>query len=131
MAAVAFDSLEYAHQLEAAGMPRNQAEVVAKGLTSMFIHNFDALVTKDYLDTRFNEFETRVEAKMDKRFAQVDMRFAQVDMRFAQLETKMELRFAQSDAKTGTSFARLQVIAGVILVAVAIPLLQSLWALLG
>ena len=124
MAAVAFDSLEYAHQLEAAGMPRNQAEVVAKGLTSMFIHNFDALVTKDYLDTRFNEFETRVEAKMDKRFAQVDMRFAQ-------LETKMELRFAQSDAKTGTSFARLQVIAGVILVAVAIPLLQSLWALLG
>ena len=138
MAAVAFDSLEYAHQLEAAGMPRNQAEVVAKGLTSMFIHNFDALVTKDYLDTRFNEFETRVEAKMDKRFAQVDMRFAQVDMRFAQvdmrfaqLETKMELRFAQSDAKTGTSFARLQVIAGVILVAVAIPLLQSLWVLLG
>ena len=131
MAAVAFDSLEYAHQLEAAGMPRNQAEVVAKGLTSMFIHNFDALVTKDYLDTRFNEFETRVEAKMDKRFAQVDMRFAQVDMRFAQLETKMELRFAQSDAKTGTSFARLQVIAGVILVAVAIPLLQSFWALLG
>ena len=131
MAAVAFDSLEYAHQLEAAGMPRNQAEVVAKGLTSMFIHNFDALVTKDYLDTRFNEFETRVEAKMDKRFAQVDMRFAQVDMRFTQLETKMELRFAQSDAKTGTSFARLQVIAGVILVAVAIPLLQSLWVLLG
>ena len=131
MAAVAFDSLEYAHQLEAAGMPRNQAEVVAKGLTSMFIHNFDALVTKDYLDTRFNEFETRVEAKMDKRFAQVDMRFAQVDMRFAQLETKMELRFAQSDAKTGTSFARLQVIAGVILIAVAIPLLQSLWVLLG
>ena len=131
MAAVAFDSLEYAHQLEAAGMPRNQAEVVAKGLTSMFIHNFDALVTKDYLDTRFNEFETRVEAKMDKRFAQVDMRFAQVDMRFAQLETKMELRFAQSDAKTGTSFARLQVIAGVILITVAIPLLQSLWVLLG
>ena len=40
MSAVAFDSLEYAHQLEAAGMLRAQAEVVAKGLTSMFIHNF-------------------------------------------------------------------------------------------
>jgi len=48
MAAVAFDSLEYAHQLEAAGMPRKQAEVVAKGLTTMFIHNFESLVTKDY-----------------------------------------------------------------------------------
>ena len=124
MAAVAFDPLEYTHQLEASGVPREQAEVHAKAMTAMFLHNFDALVTKDYLDSRFNEFETRVEAKMDKRFAQVDVRFAQ-------LETKMELRFAQSDAKTGTSFARLQVIAGVILVAVAIPLLQSFWALLG
>ena len=33
MAAVAFDSLHYARQLEAASMPREQAEVVAKGLT--------------------------------------------------------------------------------------------------
>ena len=32
MAAVAFDPLEYAQQLEAAGMSRAQAEVVAKGL---------------------------------------------------------------------------------------------------
>ncbi|MCP5148621.1 MAG: hypothetical protein H6991_09950 [Pseudomonadales bacterium] len=69
MSAVAFDSLEYAHQLEAVGMPREQAEVVAKGVTRMFIHNFDTLVTRDYLDTRFTEFETRIEAKMDRRFA--------------------------------------------------------------
>jgi hypothetical protein len=91
MSAVAFDSLEYAHQLESAGMPRAQAEVVAKGLTSMFIHNFEALVTKDYLDARF----------------------------------------AESDAKMDTRFARVQVIAGVILVAVVIPLLQSFWGLLS
>jgi len=76
MAAVAIDSLEYAHQLEAVGMPREQAEAVAKGLTTMFIHNFDSLVTRDYLDTRFSEFETRVEANMDKRFAEVDKHFA-------------------------------------------------------
>ena len=69
MSAVAFDSLEYAHQLEAAGLSREQAEVVAKGVTRMFIHNFDSLVTRDYLDTRFTEFETRFEAKMDRRFA--------------------------------------------------------------
>ena len=91
MSAVAFDSLEYAHQLEAAGMPRAQAEVVAKGLTSMFIHNFEALLTKDYLDARF----------------------------------------AESDLKMDTRFTRVQVIAGVILVAVAIPLLQSFWGLLS
>ena len=57
MAAVAFDSLQYATQLEAAGMPRKQAEVVAKGLTTMFVHNFDSLVTRDYLDTRFAGME--------------------------------------------------------------------------
>jgi hypothetical protein len=32
-------------------MPREQAEVIAQGLTAMFVHNFDSLVTKDYLDT--------------------------------------------------------------------------------
>ena len=64
MAAIAFDPLEYAQQLEAAGMPRAQAEVVAKGLTAMFIHNFKSLVTTDYLDTRFCEFEARVDLRL-------------------------------------------------------------------
>ena len=68
MAAVAFDSLEYAHQLEAAGMPRAQAEVIAQGLTSMFVHNFDSLVTKDYLDVRFSEQSV----KMDLLSAEID-----------------------------------------------------------
>ena len=102
MAAVAFDPLEYTHQLEAQGVPREQAEVHAKAMTAMFLHNFDALVTKDYLDSRFSEFETRVEAKMDKRFAYVDVRLA-----------------------------RISVLLGVILVAVAIPALQSLLAWAG
>ena len=66
MAAVAFDSLEYAHQLEAAG-PHAQAEVIAQGLTSMFVHNFDSLVTKDYLDARFAESNTRFE-RMEGKF---------------------------------------------------------------
>ena len=48
----------------------------------MFIHNFDTLVTRDYLDTRFTEFETRIEAKMDRRFAAVDVRFERMQGRF-------------------------------------------------
>ena len=76
MAAIAFDPMDYAHQLEAAGMPRAQAEVVVKGLTAMFIHNFDVLVTKDYLDTRFSEFE----ARMDLRFAAMETRFARANV---------------------------------------------------
>ena len=108
MAVVAFDPLEYAQQLEAAGMPRAQAEVVAKGLTTMFIHNFEALVTKDYLDTRFSEFES----KMDLRFAEHQ---SGVDLRFAELESKMDV-----------GFARVNIILGILLVAIAIPMLQTL-----
>ena len=68
MAAVVFDSLHYAHQLEAAGMLRAQAEVIAQGLTSMFVHNFDSLVTKGYLDVRFSEQSV----KMDLLSAEID-----------------------------------------------------------
>ena len=78
MAAVAFDSLEYAHQLEAVGMPRAQAEVIAQGLTSMFVHNFDSLVTKDYLDARFAESN----AKMDTRFSESNTRFERMEGKF-------------------------------------------------
>ena len=95
MAAVAFDPLEYTHQLEASGVPREQAEVHAKAMTAMFLHNFDALVTKDYLDSRFNEFETRLEANVDKRFAymesNMDRRFAEVDLRFERMEGRFSL----------------------------------------
>ena len=107
MAAVAYDSLEYANQLELAGMPRAQAEVVAKGLTTMFIHNFDALVTKDYLDTRFTELETRIGANIDKRFAEVDTRFVV-------LEGKME-----------SNFSRVYLLFGLTITTATIPILQN------
>ena len=109
MAAVAFDPLGYTHDLEATGVPREQAEVHAKAMTAMFLHNFDALVTTDYLDTRFTEFETRIEANMDKRFnametsvdkrfvameASVDQRFSSVDQQFLGLESRMDVQFA-------------------------------------
>ncbi len=102
MAAVAFDPLEYTHQLEASGVPREQAEVHAKAMTALFLHNFDALVTKDYLDSRFNEFETRVEAGMDKRFT--DMEVA-VDKRFTDMESRIDKRFAGAESRTDKRFA--------------------------
>ena len=102
MAAVAFDPLGYTHDLEATGVPREQAEVHAKAMTAMFLHNFDALVTTDYLDARFTEFETRIEANMDKRFSAMqtgmNKRFSamesSVDQRFLGLESRMDVQFA-------------------------------------
>ena len=104
MAAIAFDPLEYSRLLEGAGVPRDQAEVHARAMTTAFLHNVDALVTRDYLDSRFTEFETRVEANIDRRFAEVDVRFARID----------------------GQFGRVYVMLGVIMVGVAIPVLQSL-----
>jgi hypothetical protein len=99
MAAIVFDPLEFTHELEASGVPREQAEVHAKAMTARFLHNFDALVTRVYLDTRFTEFETRVEATMDGRFGEVDKRFTgmqvTMDGRFAEVQVNMDRRFGE------------------------------------
>ena len=130
MAVVSFDPLEYAEQLEAAGMPRAQAQVVAKGLTTMFIHNFDELVTKDYLDTRFSEFESKMDLRFAESESRIDLRFAEydsrIDLRFAESESHTNLRFAQLESKMDVGFARVNIILGILLVAIAIPMLQTL-----
>ena len=132
MAAIAFDPMEFIQQLEASGFPRSQAETVVKVYTAMFVHNFDALVTKDYLDTRFSEFDSR----MDLRFAEtggkikdlesrMDLRFAETDGKIKDLESRMDLRFVEFQSKMGISFARLNVILGIVVITVAIPTLQT------
>ena len=150
MAAIAFDPLEYARALESSGVSREQAEVHAKAMTQVFVHNMDALVTRDYLDTRFAEFATRLEArlegKMERRFTtmdirftrvdarleQIDSRFEQIDSRFEQIESRFEQidsRFSQMDARFAAMdvrFARSNVMLGIILVAVTVPMLQTL-----
>jgi len=118
MAAIAFDPLEYTHDLEAVGVPREQAEVHARAMTDRFIHNFDALVTTDYLDSRLSESEawvdkrfTEFQAQMDKRFTKVDTRFTELegrmDKRFTESDARVEKRFAESDAKMDAGFSRL------------------------
>jgi hypothetical protein len=56
-----------------------------------FVHNVDALVTRDYLDARFTEFETRLEAKIERRFAGLDSRFAGIDVRLERMEGRFNL----------------------------------------
>ena len=129
MAAVAFDSLHYAHQLEAAGMPRAQAEVIAQGLTSMFVHNFDSLVTKDYLDTRFSEHSV----KMDMLATKIDAKLDGMDVRLGGMDTQLDSMDAKFDAKLGLLSAeidgklgKLYVMFGVIMAGLAVPIIQTL-----
>jgi len=125
MAAIAFDPLEYTHALEASGVPREQAEVHAKAITAMFIHNFDALVTKDYLDTRFNEFETRVGARFDSMASDTDRRFASVDARFDSLETHLESRMDLLFERIDGKISRIYLMFGLTMVTATIPILQN------
>jgi hypothetical protein len=98
MAAIAFDTLAYVRRIVAAGVPREQAEAQADAMKEAFVHNVDVLVTRDYLDTRITEFETRVEANMDRRFTameiNVDKRFGAMDKRFVEMDARMDIRFA-------------------------------------
>ena len=139
MSAVAFDSLEYAQQLEAVGMSREQAEVVAKGVTRMFIHNFDSLVTRDYLDTRFTEFETRIEAKLDRRFAElagdINRRFGEMtgefDRRLGELAGDTDRRFAAVDVRFERVEGKFNLVywmQGLTLACVVVPLIRSFLA---
>ena len=118
MAAIVLDPMEFMQQLEASGMPRCQAEAVVKGYTAMLVHNFDALVTKDYLDTRFSQFESRI----DLRFVEAENRN---HSKFKDLESKVDLRFAEFQSIMDVRLARMNVTMGIILVAVAIPVLQA------
>ena len=110
MTAIAFDPLEYTHALEEAGFTRDQAELVAKVGSAMFIQNFDALVTRDNLDMRLSEMETRILSTMELRFSEAD--------------TRTVLRFKDIDAK----FGRLYLMGSIIMAATVIPVLQRFFA---
>ena len=128
MAAIAFDTLAYVRRIVAAGVPREQAEAQADAMKEAFVHNVDALVTRDYLDTRFTEFETRVEANMDRRFTEVDKRFTameiKVEKQFVEVDKRfdgLELRFERIDSK----FSRIYLMFGLTMVTATIPILQN------
>jgi hypothetical protein len=124
MAAVAFDPLEYTHKLEASGVPREQAEVHAQAMTAMFIHNFDALVTKDYLDTRFDAFEAGINANVDKRLRGVDKQFSEL-----RLEMHNELGAVRKELWELRSTLKLQSwILTVVMAGIFVPMVQAYFA---
>jgi hypothetical protein len=69
MATKAFNSLAYARKLKEAGVPAIQAEDQAEFIADAFQSNIDDLVTKESLDLRLTEMETRFDAKLDQKFS--------------------------------------------------------------
>jgi hypothetical protein len=59
MSAITFDTLKFARTLKDAGIPDDQAEAFANAFRDA---TSDELVTRDYLNSRIADVETRVEA---------------------------------------------------------------------
>lgn len=55
MAAVTFDTLKYVRRLREACVPEKQAEAEAEALSEVFEVHSKELVTKDYLDAKFEK----------------------------------------------------------------------------
>ncbi len=134
MAALAFDTLAYVRRIVAAGVPREQAEAQADAMKEAFVHNVDALVTRDYLDTRFSEFETRVEANMDRRLLETS---TEMDKRFTEMEVSVDKRFAEQDARIDLKFeginGQFRLVYWMLAVSIAstvIPAIQQLYSAL-
>jgi len=111
MAAVRFDTLDYARKLERAGVPRDQAALQAKALG-------EALAQVDPLHDDI--------ARLDRRFDQVDARFDQVDARFEQLESKLDARIDALDVKLTGKIATLHWMFGTTVAMVAAIFVQQL-----
>lgn len=84
MAEIAFDTLQHARRLKEVGVPAEQAEVQAELMGQAFGYYVGEVVTKDYLDVRFREYNAHMEA----RFAQQDNR---MDTLFSKLEAQLRL----------------------------------------
>ena len=84
------DTLATSRKLEKSGMPEPQAEAVVEVVND----TMNDLVTKEYLtvelDRSFNEFERKIDHKLDERFGKVDGKFDKIDVRFEKIDVRFE-----------------------------------------
>ncbi len=125
MADRSFDSLRYSSSLEKAGVPKEQANVMAEAL-GIFVDN---LVSREYLDMRLGALEARLDARMDAMEARLEARLdARMDSRLAVQEARFEARLEEKLSPVYARLVRLEVMGAAIFVAVVIPLVRDLLA---
>ena len=152
-AASHLDTLDYAKKLEAAGVPKAQAELQATALNDALAGavasrsdlsnlaqridgNFASLQAK--MDGRFQDVDGRFDAMLgnvNARFRSVDARFDalldniaarfhNVDVKLAHLESRLEARIGSVELKLGGKIETLQWMFGVIVAMNAAVLVQ-------
>jgi len=134
-AASHLDTLDYAKKLEAAGVPKAQAELQATALNDALAGavasrsdlsnlaqridgNFASLQAK--MDGRFQD----VDARFDTMLANIDARFQSVDVKLAHLASRLEARIGSVELKLGGKIETLQWMFGVIVAMNAAVLVQ-------
>ena len=93
-----FNAIDYAQQLEAAGVPQAQAEVHAKllsqALTNCAATRADLAALDERLSTRLTAFEERINARMDAFeagvIARLDAFEARVDLQLAKMRAELQ-----------------------------------------
>ena len=75
MTVIVFDIRGAERRLKEAGMSAKLAETQAEIMSESFVHHADQLVTIDYLDAKFNEFEARLTGRSAARFERIDGQF--------------------------------------------------------
>lgn len=152
-AASHLDTLDYAKKLEAAGVPKAQAELQATALNDALAGavasrsdlsnlaqridgNFASLQAK--MDGRFQDVDGRfdamlanidarfqsVDARFDALLDNIDARFHNVDVKLAHLESRLEARIGSVELKLGGKIETLQWMFGVIVAMNAAVLVQ-------
>lgn len=115
MAISIFDTHKFVRRLEAAGLTLEQAEAQAEVLTEAFTVNLEALVTKEYLESR-----------LDVRFAEQQ---SYIDRRFAEQDAKFSKLFAELKAEMGSNQRVFVWTQAIVVSAVILPLLERLMAI--
>ena len=126
MGTLAFDTLQYARRLKAAGVPEQQAEVQAELMAEAFGFYADNIVTRDYLDAALRAAFAEQDAKLEKRFTAIDQRFVDLESTFNTRLNQQDIKLASIEATMNGNFRVLSALMGVTLLAVAVPAIQSL-----
>jgi hypothetical protein len=134
-AASHLDTLDYAKKLEAAGVPKAQAELQATALNDALAGAVASRSDLSNLAQRIDGKFASLQAKMDGRFqdvdgrfdamlANIDARFQSVDVKLAHLESRLEARIGSVELKLGGKIETLQWMFGVIVAMNAAVLVQ-------
>jgi hypothetical protein len=141
-AAFPLDTLDYARKLEAAGVPKAQAELQARALNDALassiasrgdLSNLEQAIDGKFagleakIDARFQKVDARfddIESRFNARFDDIDAKFDKVDLKSASLESRLDARIGSVELKLAGKIETLHWMVGVVVAMNAAVLVQ-------